>query len=122
VVRRYEWAHPGELVHVDVKRLARIVRVGHRIHGNRSVRVHGAGWEYVDVAVDDHSRVAYTEVLADKPAAVPKRFSAVPSAGLRNAGRSSPVPGFRGQPSEQPRQKGQLVQAAAYVFQQRIVG
>jgi hypothetical protein len=67
VVRRYEWAHPGELVHVDVKRLARIVRVGHRIHGNRSVRVHGAGWEYVHVAVDDHSRVAYTEVLADQP-------------------------------------------------------
>ena len=66
VVRRYEWARPGELVHIDVKRLARIVRVGHRIHGNRSLRVYGAGWEYVHVAVDDHSRVAYTEVLADQ--------------------------------------------------------
>jgi len=65
-VRRYEWAHPGELVHVDVKRLARIVRVGHRIHGNRSLRVYGAGWEYVHVAIDDHSRVAYTEVLPDQ--------------------------------------------------------
>lgn len=65
-VRRYEWAHPGELVHVDVKRLARIVRIGHRIHGNRSLRVYGAGWEYVHVAVDDHSRVAYTEVLPDQ--------------------------------------------------------
>lgn len=65
-VRRYEWAHPGELVHIDVKRLARIVRVGHRIHGNRSLRVYGAGWEYVHVAVDDHSRVAYTEVLPDQ--------------------------------------------------------
>jgi len=65
-VVRYEWAHPGELVHLDVKRLARIVRVGHRIHGNRSLRVYGAGWEYVHVAVDDHSRVAYTEVLPDQ--------------------------------------------------------
>ena len=122
MVRRYEWAHPGELVHVDVKRRARIVRVGHRIHGNRSVRVHGAGW------VDDH--VAVTTTVAwrirkssrTKPAAVPKRFSAVLSAGLRNAGRSSPVPVFRGQRSEQPCQKEQLVQAAAYVTQQRIVG
>jgi transposase InsO family protein len=65
-VQRYEWAHPGELVHLDVKRLARIVRVGHRIHGNRSLRVYGAGWEYVHVAVDDHSRVAYTAVLPDQ--------------------------------------------------------
>lgn len=65
-IQRYEWARPGDLVHVDVKRLARIVRVGHRIHGNRSLRVYGAGWEYVHVAVDDHSRVAYTEVLADQ--------------------------------------------------------
>ena len=65
-VQRYEWAHPGELVHIDVKRLARIVRVGHRIHGNRSLRVYGAGWEYVHVAIDDHSRVAYTEVLPDQ--------------------------------------------------------
>jgi transposase InsO family protein len=65
-VQRYEWACPGELVHVDVKRLARIVRVGHRIHGNRSLRVYGAGWEYVHVAIDDHSRVAYTEVLPDQ--------------------------------------------------------
>ena len=46
-VRRYEWEHPGELLHVDVKCLARIVRVGHRIHSNRSLRVYGAGWEYV---------------------------------------------------------------------------
>jgi len=65
-VQRYEWARPGDLVHIDVKRLARIVRVGHRIHGNRSLRVYGAGWEYVHVAVDDHSRVAYTEVLPDQ--------------------------------------------------------
>jgi transposase InsO family protein len=73
-VVRYEWAHPGELVHVDVKRLARIVRVGHRIHGNRSLRVYGAGWEYVHVAVDDHSRVAYTEVLPDQTGRSAERF------------------------------------------------
>ena len=67
-VVRYERSRPGELVHIDIKPLARIVRVGHRIHGNRSTRVYGAGWEYVHVAVDDFSRVAYAEVLADQRA------------------------------------------------------
>ena len=63
---RYERSRPGELVHLDIKPLARILRVGHRIHGNRSMRVYGAGWEYVHVAVDDFSRVAYAEVLPDQ--------------------------------------------------------
>jgi len=62
-VRRYERAHPGELLHLDTKKLARIVRPGHRIHGDRSKSVAGAGWENAHVAVDDHSRVAYSEVL-----------------------------------------------------------
>lgn len=73
-VVRYERAHPGELVHIDIKPLARIVRVGHRIHGNRSTRVYGAGWEYVHVAVDDFSRVAYAEVLPDQRAATAVGF------------------------------------------------
>jgi transposase InsO family protein len=60
---RYERARPGELVHVDVKKLGRIERVGHRIHGNRRARVAGAGWEYVHVCVDDATRVAYCELL-----------------------------------------------------------
>ena len=59
---RYERQRPGELLHLDIKPLGRIERVGHRIHGERSQRVRGAGWEYVHVAVDDASRVAYVEV------------------------------------------------------------
>ena len=65
-VVRYEHARPGDLVHVDVKKLGRIGRVGHRIHGDRRTRVRGIGWEYVHVAVDDCSRVSYVEVLADE--------------------------------------------------------
>lgn len=67
-VRRYERAHPGELLHVDVKKLGRIGRVGHRINGDRTTRVRGVGWEYVHVAVDDASRVTYAEVLGDERA------------------------------------------------------
>ena len=65
-VQRYEYSAPGDLVHLDIKPLARILRVGHRIHGDRRAIVKGAGWEYVHVAVDDHSRVAYVEVLPDQ--------------------------------------------------------
>jgi transposase InsO family protein len=64
--RRYEWAHPGDLLHVDIKPLARIRAVGHRIHGQRGRVSKGVGWEYVHVAIDDHSRVAYVEVLLDQ--------------------------------------------------------
>ena len=67
-VVRYERARPGELVHLDIKKLGRIGRVGHRIHGNRRARVTGIGWEYTHVAIDDHSRLAYSEVLADETA------------------------------------------------------
>lgn len=65
-VRRYERARPGELLHLDTKKLARITRPGHRIHGDRSTRVRGAGWEFAHVAVDDHSRVAYAQVLVNE--------------------------------------------------------
>lgn len=67
-VQRYEHPRPGALVHLDIKPLARIVRPGHRIHGDRTTRVYGAGWEFVHVAVDDHSRAAYAEVLRDQRA------------------------------------------------------
>jgi transposase InsO family protein len=67
-VKRYERAQPGELLHIDVKKLGRIGRVGHRIHGDRTTRVRGVGWEYVHVAVDDASRVTYAEVLRDERA------------------------------------------------------
>lgn len=65
-VQRYEWPAPGDLVHVDIKPLGRIDGVGHRIHGDRQRRRRGIGWEYVHVAVDDHSRIAYVEVLPDQ--------------------------------------------------------
>ena len=65
-VRRYERERPGELVHLDTKPLGRIGRIGHRIHGDRSTRVRGIGWEYAHVAIDDTSRLAYVEVLSDQ--------------------------------------------------------
>jgi transposase InsO family protein len=65
--KRYERKRPGELLHLDVKKLARIAgRVGHRIHGDRSKKIYGAGWEFVHVAIDDASRLAYVEVMADE--------------------------------------------------------
>jgi transposase InsO family protein len=63
---RYCRRHAGELVHVDVKKLGRFDRPGHRVTGDREVRNRGAGWEFVHVAVDDCTRVAYVEVLGDE--------------------------------------------------------
>ena len=60
--RRYEKKAPGALLHLDTKRLGRFRRPGHRVTGDRSQRDRSAGWEYVFVAVDDHSRLAYVEV------------------------------------------------------------
>lgn len=67
-VVRYEREHPGELIHLDIKKLARIVKVGHRMTGDRRDTTEGAGWEYVHVAIDDASRLAYVEVLANEQA------------------------------------------------------
>jgi transposase InsO family protein len=75
---RYERRRPGELVHIDVKKLGRILRPGHRVTGQRinarntytpdGRRIGDAGWEFVHVAIDDHSRLAYAEVLGDEKA------------------------------------------------------
>lgn len=65
-VVRYQRERPGELIHVDIKKLGRIGRVGHRIHGDRTTRVRGIGWEFVHVAIDDASRLAYAEVLPNE--------------------------------------------------------
>ena len=73
-VHRYEWPRPGDLLHLDVKKLGRIGRVGHRIHGDRRTRVRGIGWEYVHVAIDDHTRLAYVEVLPDELGATTAGF------------------------------------------------
>ena len=69
VYRRYERAEPGELLHLDIKKLGRIVKVGHRITGDRRGH-HGSniGWDYLHVAVDDASRVAYAQILPDEDA------------------------------------------------------
>ena len=65
-VVRYEREKAGELIHLDIKKLARIERIGHRIHGDRSRTVEGAGWEYLHVCIDDASRVSYAEVLPNE--------------------------------------------------------
>ncbi|MEJ0043326.1 MAG: IS481 family transposase [Rhizomicrobium sp.] len=63
-VRRYEREHPGELIHIDIKKLGKFNRVGHRITGDRQGgRTRGAGWEYVHVCIDDASRIAFSKVL-----------------------------------------------------------
>jgi transposase InsO family protein len=66
---RYQRARPGELVHIDTKKLGKIAGIGHRITGRHSGmgnRHRGIGWEYLHVAVDDASRLAYTEILPDE--------------------------------------------------------
>ena len=63
---RYERPMPGELIHIDVKKLGRIGRPGHRVNGDRARRSRGIGWEFVHVCVDDCTRLAYVEVLDDE--------------------------------------------------------
>jgi transposase InsO family protein len=66
-VRRYQRERPGELIHLDIKKLGRFDRPGHRVTGTRTgCRNRGAGWDFVHVAVDDATRLAYVEVLADE--------------------------------------------------------
>ncbi len=67
-VIRYEYEKPGDMIHLDIKKLGRIEGVGKRIHGDRSKRARGAGWEYLHVCVDDNSRLAYTELLPTEKA------------------------------------------------------
>lgn len=57
-VHRYARRVPGALIHLDIKKLGRIGRIGHRIHGNRRARVRGIGWEYLHIAIDDATRLA----------------------------------------------------------------
>ncbi len=63
---RYEHAHPGDLLHIDTKKLARIVRIGHRVTGDPRDSVDGVGWEYLFVAVDDHARIGFTQMKPDE--------------------------------------------------------
>jgi transposase InsO family protein len=72
-VVRYQRERPGELIHIDTKKLGRIEAIGHRITGDRRDTRRGAGWEAVHVCIDDASRLAYSEVLPDE-----RKTSAVP--------------------------------------------
>jgi transposase InsO family protein len=65
---RYERSRPGELVHVDVKKLGRVLAPGHRVTRDRSRRSRGAGWQYLFVAIDDYSRLGFASVYPDETA------------------------------------------------------
>lgn len=71
-IRRYEREHPGELIHIDIKKLGKIDGIGHRITGdrrgqsNRRSRGQGLGWEFVHVCIDDASRIAFVQVMKDE--------------------------------------------------------
>src|SRR5207302_4619448 len=73
-VRRYQREHPGELLHIDIKKLGRFDRIGHRITGDRTGQSNsrGIGWEFVHVCIDDASRIAFSQVMPDekKPSAI----------------------------------------------------
>ena len=67
-VRRYERARPGEMIHIDVKKLGRFNKAGHRVTGDRAGQSNsrGIGWEYVHVCVDDHSRMGFADIMPDE--------------------------------------------------------
>jgi transposase InsO family protein len=71
-VRRYERDHPGELIHIDIKKLGKFNRIGHRVTGDRRgqsnlrSRGQGPGWEYVHVCIDDASRIAFSQVMKNE--------------------------------------------------------
>ena len=90
LVRRYEWAHPGDLGHLDVKKLGRIpLGGGHRVHGRLGFSgKQRLGYDYIHSLVDDHSRLAYSEVLPDEQGVTCARF-------LRRAGDFFAAHGIR---------------------------
>jgi transposase InsO family protein len=67
-IRRYERDAPGDLIHIDIKKLGRFEKVGHRITGNRTGQSasRGVGWEFVHVSIDDASRIAFSQILPDE--------------------------------------------------------
>lgn len=76
-IQRYERAQPGELVHLDIKKLGRFRRVGHRIHGDHGRRSRGSGVEFLHIAIDDRTRLAYAALFADETAASAAAFLAL---------------------------------------------
>ena len=86
--RRYEKTRPGELIHLDIKKLGRIKGVGHRFKGWHAevARSRGIGWEFVHVCVDDYTRLAYVEVLGDEKGATTAAFLRRAAAWLKDQG------------------------------------
>src|ERR1700682_5698209 len=76
LVRRYERENPGEIIHIDIKKLGRFEQIGHRITGGRRGQSNsrGVGWEYLHLAIDDYSRVACSEILPDEKRGSSLRF------------------------------------------------
>jgi transposase InsO family protein len=73
-VLRYEHAAAGDLLHIDTKKLARIVRPSHRVTGDRRDLVEGAGWEFLFIAIDDHARIGFTDMYPDEGKACAVQF------------------------------------------------
>jgi transposase InsO family protein len=73
-VQRYEHLQAGDMLHLDIKKLGRIAKPGHRVTGNLADRTRRVGWEYVHVAIDDHSRIAFSVILPDETAASTAAF------------------------------------------------
>lgn len=96
-VRRYERNAPGEMIHIDIKKLGCFERTGHRITGDRrgqsaprGRKQGGYGWEYVHVAIDDHSRLSFSQIHPNEKAVSAVAISRPPSPGIENsASRSS---------------------------------
>ena len=85
-VQRYEREAPGELLHIDSEKLGCFEDVGHRITGDYRKRTRHVGWEYVFVAVDDHSRVAFNDILPNE-----RKESAISLVLLPRPGAKEPV-------------------------------
>ena len=80
--RRYERANPGEIIHIDIKKLGKFEQPGHRVTGDRKGQSNprsrakgGYGWEYLHIAIDDHSRLAYAEILPDEKGETSLKFA-----------------------------------------------
>ena len=85
---RYERATPGEIIHIDIKKLGKFSRIGHRITGDRhgQSNTRGIGWEFVHVAIDDHSRVARIDIFPDEKKQSAVAFLKATVAYYRNLG------------------------------------
>ena len=119
-VRRYERQQPGEMIHIDIKKLGRIDGIGHRITGdrrgqsNRRARGEGIGWEFVHVAIDDNSRIAFAKVMPNerkRSATAFLRAALVYSAGSARGWASNtlgPSPIRRPRPTARPSASSRL--------------